>query len=136
MFPSGGGRRSEKRWVSNMTVQDIYIIAAALVGDRENDDPDEQDFAIPYMNLLMQEALDTENTMRMRDGQELLTVAPTVTSITDNVPYHDVLCRVAFPYGLAWQYQQEAGNLSLSAQYRNMFVDTVDNNRCFIARKM
>lgn len=118
-----------------MTVRDIYILGAALVGDRENDDPDEMTFAIPYMNLLMQEALDTENTMRRRDGQEQLAAAPIVTDLSDEVPFHDVLCRVAFPYGLAWQYQQEAGNFSLSAQYRNMFIDTVENNRCFFMER-
>lgn len=118
-----------------MTVQDIYIIAAALVGDRENDDPDERDFAIPYMNVLMQEALATENTMRVRDGQEILTAAPTVTSITDEVAYHDNLCRVAFPYGLAWLYHQEAGNLGLAAQYRNMFIDAVNGAHCYTMRK-
>lgn len=118
-----------------MTVRDIYIMAAALVGDHENDDPDEIAFAVPYMNILLQEALECENSMRIRDGQELLTAAPVVTAISDAVPYHDQLVRAAMPYGLAWQYQQEAGNLSLSSQYRNMFIDAVDRNRCFSVRK-
>ena len=118
-----------------MTVRDIYIIAAALVGDHENDDPDELAFAIPYMNILLQEALACENSMRQRDGQELLSAAPIVTDINDEVPFHDVLCRAAIPYGLAWQYQQEAGNLSLSSGYRNMFIDAVNRNYCYSVRK-
>lgn len=117
-----------------MTVRDIYILAAALIGDRENDDRDERDLAPSYMTILLQEALNCENSIRERDGQELLTVAP-VLGLDDEIPYHDELVRAAFPYGLAWQYHQEAGNLGLSAQYRNMFIEAVNRNYCFLVRK-
>ena len=50
-------------------------------------------------------------------------------------PDHDELVRAAFPYGLAWQYHQEAGNLGLAAQYRNMFIEAVNRNYCFLVRK-
>jgi len=113
-----------------MTVREIYVNAAALIGDRENDDADERDMTVPYMTVLLQEALNCENSMRERDGQELLSVAP-ILGLDDEVPYHDALVRGAFPYGLAWQYHQEAGNLSLSSLYRNMFIDAVNGSACF-----
>ena len=118
-----------------MTVREVYIMAAALVGDHENDDQDELKFAVPYMNILMQEAFECENSMRERDGQEPLEQAPYVSNIDNGIPFHDALVRAAFPYGLAWQYHQEAGNLSLASQYRNMFIDAVDRNYCFRMRK-
>ena len=117
-----------------MTVREIYVNAAALIGDRENDDADERDLTVPYMTVLMQEALNCENSMRERDGQELLPVAP-ILGLDDDVPYHDALVKGAFPYGLAWQYHQEAGNLGLAAQYRNMFIEAVNRNYCFLVRK-
>lgn len=117
-----------------MKVRDIYILAAALIGDRENDDVDERDMTVPYMTVLLQESLDCENSMRERDGQELLPAAP-ILGLDSEVPYHDALVRGAFPYGLAWQYHQEAGNLSLASQYRNMFIDAVNRNYCFSVRK-
>ena len=40
------------------TVKDVFILGAALVGDRENDDKDEKDFAPVHMTILLQEALD------------------------------------------------------------------------------
>lgn len=110
-----------------MTVREIYIIAAAFIGDRENDDYDERDLSIPYMNVLLQEALGAENSIRQCDGERVLASAPYVTELDDALVYHDSLVRGAFPYGLAWQYHQEAGNLSLAAQYRNMFIDGVNN---------
>lgn len=118
-----------------MTVRDIYILGAALIGDRENDDKDEKFFTPHYMNILLQEALDVENTLRDRDGQEQLTAAPIVTDMADEVPYHDVLCRAAFPYGLVWLFHQEEENHGLASQYRNMFVEAVERNRCFRVRK-
>lgn len=29
-----------------LSVKDVYVIAAAFIGDRENDDKDEKDFAL------------------------------------------------------------------------------------------
>ena len=115
-----------------MTVREVYVTAAAFIGDRENDDADERDLTIPYINVLLQEALNTENSMRMRDGERELASAPYVTDLDDALVYHDALVRSAFPYGLAWQYHQEAGNLSLASQYRNMYVDALERNQCFV----
>ena len=117
------------------TVKDVYVLAAALVGDHENDDEDEKDFAVPYMNILLQEALNCENSIRLAHGEPVLGAAPVVEDIENGLVYHDQLVRAAFPYGLAWQYQQEAGNLSLAAQYRNMFIEAVESCRCYIVRK-
>ena len=116
------------------TVRDVYIMAAALIGDRENDDRDERDLSVQHMKILLQEALNCENSMRERDGQELLTVAP-VLGLDDEIPYHDELVRAAFPYGLAWQYHQDAGNWVLAGQYRSMFIEAVNSNHCFTMRK-
>ena len=118
-----------------MNVKEIFAMAAALIGDHANDDPDELELSVPYMNILLQEALECENSMRERDGQAVLAAAPLVTGETDIIPYHDDLVRAAFPYGLAWQFHQESGNFSLAAQYRNMFIDAVNRNYCFRMRR-
>ena len=116
-----------------MTVREVYVLGAALIGDREYDDADERDFSPPYMTIMLQESLNCENSMRERDGQELLAAAP-ILGLDDEIPYHDDLVRAAIPYGLAWQYHQEAGNLGLAAQYRNMFIEAVNRNHCFHMR--
>jgi hypothetical protein len=117
------------------TVKDIYVLGAALIGDHEGDDPDEELFAIPYMNILLQESLGCENSIRAAHGETELTAAPIVTSIEEELEYHDQLVRAAFPYGLVWQYHQEAGNHGLAAQYRNMFIDAVNGCYCYSMRK-
>lgn len=118
-----------------MTVREVYIMAAALIGDKENDDLNEKQLTVPYMNIILQEALDTENSIRLKDSEELLTAAPIVTSLDDELTYHDQLVRAAFPYGLAWQYARDENNLGLADQYRNLFVDAVERNQCFTVRR-
>lgn len=110
---------------STMTVRQVYAVAAAFIGDREGDDRDERDFAPIYMTVLLQEALDAENTLRKSNGEAPLTAAPT-PGIDDAIPYSEKIVRGALPYGLAWQYHQDAGNNQLAAMYRNMFVDGLD----------
>lgn len=117
------------------TAKDIYVMAASLIGDRENDDRDERDFTIPYMNILLQEAFECENSIRAAHGEPELGTAQVVEDLENGLVYHDQLVRAAFPYGLAWQYHQEAGNLGLAAQYRNMFIEAVNRNYCFLMRK-
>lgn len=118
------------------TVRNVYVMAAALIGDKENDDNEEKIFAIPYMNILLQEALNAENSIRAMHGEPELGAAPVVEDLDNGLVYHDSLVRAAFPYGLAWQYHQDAGNLGLAAQYRNMFVDAVNKSHAFrIVRK-
>ena len=118
-----------------MTVRELYSIASAFIGDRENDDTDARDLSVPYMNVLLQEAFECENSIRAAHGEELLQQAPYVSELDNGVVYHDQLVRAAFPYGLAWQYHQTEGDLGLASQYRNMFVEAVNSNYCFSVRK-
>lgn len=117
------------------TVREVYVMAAALIGDKENDDKDEKIFAIPYMNVLLQESLNAENSIRAMHGEPELGAAPVVEDLDNGLVYHDALVRAAFPYGLAWQYHQDAGNNQLAAQYRNMFIEGVNSAQCFVVRK-
>lgn len=118
-----------------MTVRELYAIAAAMVGDRENIDKDERDLSVQYMNVLLQEALPCENSIRAKNGDRELDSAPFAMSLDDSIIYDNALVRAAFPYGLAWQFHQADGNLGLAAQYRNMFIDAVNSNYCFSVRK-
>jgi len=118
-----------------MTVKDIFKLSAALIGDKVNSDPEALELSVPVMNILLQESFKCENSMRIRDGQETLASAPFVTTVEDEIPYHEELVRAAMPYGVAWQLHQDAGNFSLAATYRNMFIDAVNSCYCFQMRK-
>ena len=117
-----------------MTVREVYAIASAFIGDKENDDTVNRDLTIPYMNVLLQEAFNCENSIRAMHGEPLLQQAPYVSNLDNGLIYHDELVRAAFPYGLAWQYHQTEGDMGLASQYRNMFVEAVNINYCFSVR--
>lgn len=121
-----GDRDDHTNGRSSMTVRDVYVVAAAFIGDRENDDRDEKDFAPIYMKVLLQEALPAENRIRIAEGMTELTQAP-MPGLDDVIPYSDKIVRGALPYGLAWQYHQDAGNNQLASMYRNMFIDGVES---------
>lgn len=118
-----------------LTVKDVHKMAVALIGVREEDGKGERELTVPYMNILLQEALYAENSIRAANGDPELSAAPTVSSISDVIPYNDNLVRSAIPYGLAWQYQQEENNLGLASQYRNMFIEGVRRSAAFLLKK-
>lgn len=117
-----------------MTAYQIYTLAAAFVGDKAEEDKDNRDLSVPYLNVLLAESLSAENSIRAANGDTELETAPVLTALTDEIVYSDRLAKTAFPYGLAWQYHQEAGNLQLSALYRNLFVDAVESAKMIVVR--
>ena len=130
-----GDRDDHTNGRSSMTVRDVYVVAAAFIGDRENDDRDEKDFAPIYMKVLLQEALPAENRIRIAEGMTELTQAP-MPGLDDVIPYSDKIVRGALPYGLAWQYHQDAGNHDLAVMYRDLFTNGVNSSYKFVMRRM
>ena len=116
------------------TVEDVFIMAEALTGDSGKTDDTDAKLSVHYMNVLLQEALPAENSIRAAHDEQELAEAPTVGDISDGIIYHDKIVRAAFPYGLAWQCHQDAGNLQLAAMYRNMFIDAVEDSKMIVVR--
>lgn len=94
--------------MANKTVADIYVLASSLIYEASGEDADSQKFSIPILNILLQECLPAENSIREFNGDDLLTEAPWVTAQDDEIEYDGALTRVALPYGLAWRYFVEA----------------------------
>lgn len=84
-----------------MIVEEIYRQGISLLPEVPNDNPDLRQYAVPWLNIVLQECLDIENSIRRFYGEEELTEAQTVTNLSDEVIYHDSLARVAFPYFIA-----------------------------------
>ena len=52
------------------------------------------------MNTILSECMENENTLRQRDGMDLLTEAPYLSAMDDKIPYHAELVRNVLPYGI------------------------------------
>ncbi len=114
-----------------MTGKDLYILASSTLYEGENDDLDSKKFSVPFLNILLQEALPVENSIRKAEGAELLGCAPLLSSLDEEIPYHDSILRTALPYGLAWQYRVEAMDNYWAAVYRNLFETALQSVAVF-----
>ena len=56
-----------------MTGQDIFEMASAFLYERDNEDPDSKEFALQFLNVLLEDALPVENSIRRYKGKRSLT---------------------------------------------------------------
>ena len=89
-----------------MTAQQIYEMASSFLYEADGDDAESKDFSIGFLNVLLQEALETENSIRRFKETTELTEAPYLTALTDTINYDGAITRGALPYGLAAFYFQ------------------------------
>jgi len=105
-----------------MTGQDIYEYASAFLYERDGDDLDSKEFAVKFINILLQESLEVENSIRKFKGEEVLESAPRITSLTQTIDYDDSITIAALPYGLASFYFQEGTDNYQAENYRAKFL--------------
>lgn len=83
-----------------MTVKELYERAKSLMFEKQSS-KDYDNYYIPWTNVLLSENFDLENSLLLRDGEDALDEIPTVSSDTDELPYHDVINYEILPFGLA-----------------------------------
>jgi hypothetical protein len=108
-----------------MTGQNIYEIASSFLYERDAEDYDSKEFAVNFINVLLQESLPYENSIREWNAETLLTAAPEITALTDTIAYNAALTRVALPYGLASFFFQEAMDNFQAENYRNKYLSAL-----------
>lgn len=105
-----------------LTAQQIFALGAALIAEKPGEDPDMVNFTPAYLNIILQEMLDIENSVREAEGRELLRFAPFVESLEAEIDYTDQLTRVAIPYALAANYYRENGDNWHEQQFRGEYI--------------
>ena len=83
-----------------MTVKELYELAKSMMFEKSTS-RDYDNYYIPWINVLLSENFDIENSLLRGDGETPLDEIPTVTQDTDVLPYHDRINREILPYGLA-----------------------------------
>lgn len=112
-----------------MTGQEIYETASAFLYEKDNEDAESKNFSVPFLNLLLQECLETENSIRLQKGEEPLKQAPVITSLDETIAYADAITRVALPYGVAAQFFQEALDNFQAENYRAKYIAALNDAR-------
>lgn len=85
-------------------------------------------FAPGWLNVLLAESFEAENALRRADGMPELAGVPFVSTDTmrEEIPYHDILTRIALPYGLASDLERDAGEDYRVNLFRNMYVAALE----------
>lgn len=84
-----------------MKAGEILDAALALMFETRQSAADYVEFAPRTLNMLLPETLGINNRLRGLAGKEPLEAAPAVSSLDDEIPYEEPLCRAALPWGLA-----------------------------------
>ena len=109
-----------------MKAQRIYEIASGFLYERDGEDTDSKFFSVDFINTLLAETFDCENSIRKSEGRPLLAEPPMLESLQEDVPYHFDLTRTALPYGLCAIFFAEAMDNYHEALYRNKYNVAVD----------
>ena len=112
-----------------MTGQEIYETASAFLYEADGEDAESKKYSVPFLNLLLQECLETENSIRISEGLEPLETAQKITSLDENIIYADSITRVALPYGVAAQFFQEAMDNFQAENYRAKYIAALNEAR-------
>jgi hypothetical protein len=83
-----------------MTVKELYELAKAMMFEKSTS-RDYDNYYIPWINVLLSENFDINNSLLRSIGEEPLDEIPSVSLDTDVLPYEDRVCREILPYGLA-----------------------------------
>lgn len=112
-----------------MTVNDLYALSASFLSESTTS-IGLTDYVLGWTNLLLAESLPYENSIRgwAADATKpVLLVAPTLTALTDIIPYSDTIVRVALPYGLASYFFQDDDNDYRTSMYRNQYINALND---------
>jgi hypothetical protein len=104
-----------------LTAHDIIRMAFANEYESIENDPDAKRFSLEVLNVLLADAYDAEQYYREVHRMALLEAVPTVTDMTDVVPYNDVLLKSAFPFGIEWKYCEQNLEMDKAAEYRALY---------------
>ena len=115
-----------------MTVRQLYSLSCRLIFEIPDDDTDLKDAFPDILNQITAEAVHYENAFRKNDGTELLRVEdlPYYTSADDEseLPFHEILCRGAFPLGVKAVLLEEDGSKQAEAVIAyNKFVASMQD---------
>lgn len=86
-----------------MTVKELYELTKAMMFEKKTS-RDYDNYYIPWINVLLSENFDLNNSLLTAIGETPLDDIPSVSGDTDELPYEDKINREVLPYGLAAKF--------------------------------
>ena len=119
-----------------MTVREIFERGISHLAENLSDNTELANFAPGWVNEMLVETFHVENSIREKEGRELLLEPQVVKSLGDEVCYHYSLTDVAFPYGIAAQAFTDDDNDYRSNKYGQYYVLRVNEAAKYIPKKI
>lgn len=110
-----------------MTANEVHEAALSLLFENRATAGDYNTFALPLLNLMLPELLETENAIRRVAGEKELDQAPKIDSLEEEIPYDERLLRGALPYGLAAKLVYDDGDMSKVGYFQQLYVNAVNS---------
>lgn len=107
-----------------MTVNDVYTAALSILSETPGNSETTASFAPLWVNLLLSECFPAENQVRKMNNIEILEEIPTVSALTDTIPYQPVFLR-PLVYGLASFLYIDDDDDHRSTLFRNRYIEAV-----------
>lgn len=106
-----------------MTAREVFSLGYGMIPMTAEDVEDyDEATVLGWLNVLLEEALPAENSIREAEGRERLPSAPMLTGMAQEIPYDEKICRAALPYGLAaWLWTDEDEEYRVQ-DYRGRYV--------------
>lgn len=117
-----------------MTVNELFEITAGVMGSTTENASSYLPTFIPQVNMILAQTFNLENNNRAYYGLSLLTTIPSVSSVSDILPYQDGIVRRVLPWGLAQLFALSDDDIIRSQFAETRFSDAVRLESKFIAQ--
>jgi len=109
-----------------MTLNEAYQVALSLDDTTTTQDDSLRPHIVNWTNLFLVETFRNENAIREYYGRPLLKAMPSVSSMTDSVPYDDELVRSGLPFFLASQVAKTDADNAWASRYYDMYMNAIN----------
>jgi len=103
-----------------MTGNELLNKTLAIINE---DRADYLNIALECINTLLSDTFNINNIILEAAGDAPLAAIPTISALTDTIPYDDSLVRSAFPFGLASYLIYDDGDMGKVQYFHNMYVN-------------
>ena len=105
-----------------MTVEQLYTSALSCIPSNSSEDDSLRQYMVMWTNLLLRETLKYENAWLASRKEEELKQAPSVATLSDEIPYESELVENAFIWGIAAFMCKDDDDTYHEQDYRARYV--------------
>lgn len=116
-----------------MTAQELYKDVLMLMSEKPNSTAYDN-VVIPFLNQVINECYEENNSLRLRNGKPALSKAPVVSALTDEIKFENKYLYV-LKYGLASLLLIDDGDWTKTNTFNNKYIEERMRNNCVVSEE-